>query len=128
MQAGARLADKNTDKRLKEVLVTGFESLGSEAQNMFLDVASVLHRWSADTAMKIWDTWWGSAARDAFAELQRRALLDVDGDGRLHTHDVIRAFGRGIICDPKYNEYYGSRAWVREDGQLVQVKVSSAVS
>lgn len=128
MCEGAKLADTSTDKRLKGVLVTSFNSLGGEAaKNMFLDIASVLHGRDADTAKKIWDAWWGNAAYDAFAELQRRALLFVDDDGRLRTHDVIRAFGRGIILDPEYNEYYGSRAWVREDGQLVRFKVSSVV-
>jgi hypothetical protein len=128
MREGAKLADADTDKRLKRVLVTSFENLeGEAAQNMFLDIASVLHGRSANRAKKLWDAWWGNAAYDAFSELQRRALLYVDGNRRLRTHDVIKAFGRGIICDPKYNEYYGSRAWVREDGQLVRFKVSSAV-
>jgi hypothetical protein len=123
IQEGARLQDVGTDARLKDVLVSSFQGLSEAARNMFLDVVSVLHGRDSEAANDIWDVWWAGAAAGAFTELQRRALLRVDDEGRLRTHDVIRAFGRGIICDPQSQQglrrYYGSRTWVK-DGQLVR--------
>jgi hypothetical protein len=130
IQEGARLQDVGTDARLKDVLVSSFQGLSEAARNMFLDVVSVLHGRDSEAANDIWDVWWAGAAAGAFTELQRRALLRVDDEGRLRTHDVIRAFGRGIICDPQSQQglrrYYGSRTWVK-DGQLVRFEQGKAM-
>ena len=55
----------------------------------------------------------------AFKELQRRSLVAVrssDKRGQLHTHDVVRSLGVGILRDPEHatphgTRYYGSRLW-----------------
>jgi hypothetical protein len=126
IKEGAQLPNAATEDRLKGVLGYSFQSLTETARQIFLDIVSVLHGRSSRAAQQVWDTWWGEGAGEtALAELQRRALVRVEDD-LLRAHDVIRACGRGIIREPlsgragrSYPNYYGSRAWVQEDGQLV---------
>jgi len=129
MREGAQLSNATTEGWLKGVLGSSFQSLTEPTRQIFLDVVSVLQGRSSHAAQQVWDAWWEGAGGAALDELQRRSLVRVDGEGLLQVHDVIRAFGRGIIRKPPstgregrshFNSYYGSRAWVQEDGQLVQ--------
>lgn len=129
MKGGAQLSNASTESRLKGVLGSSFQGLTEPARQMFLDIVSVLYGRSSREAQQIWDVWWKGAGGAALAEMKLRTLVRVDDDGLLRVHDVIRAFGRGIICEALFtdregrsfpNSYYGSRAWVQDDGQLVK--------
>jgi len=129
MREGAQLFIATTEDRLKDVLGRSFQSLTEPTRQIFLDAVSVMDGRNSRAAHQVWDAWWEGAGGAALDELQRRTLVSVDEDGLLRVHDIIRAVGRGIICKPLStdregrshpNSYYGSRAWVQEDGQLVQ--------
>ena len=123
LKAGAQLSNATTDDQLRGVLTTSFNSLSSSGQNMFLDVAVVLHGFHIDTALRVWRAWWGLQADDSLKELKRRSLVSVDEDGRVMAHDITRSAGYAILRDPKHTTphglFYGSRLWVLDDGQLL---------
>ena len=131
LRNGAQFPDSDSDKRLKDVLRANFDGLSRVAQNIFLDIVSVLHGYRKEEALAVWEAWCNSvghvgSASAALEELQRQALVTVevqkvytrrDQVEVLLVHDVIRSLGCGILCDP-HKEFYGSRVWVRADKKL----------
>jgi hypothetical protein len=117
-------ANVDTDQKLKGVVTKSFDKLTPVAQSIFLDVVCVMHgtRWcNVALALDIWCSWHRDGVHLAWRELLQHSLITVDASV-FHVHDVIKALGRGIIQQGRH-DYYGSRMWVRHDGQVVEFQV-----
>lgn len=112
-------ADAKADKMRQPKLIAEFESLSHVAQNMFLDVVSVLHGQDSRGALLAWQAWWAGQGdvKLELQELQQRGLISIDQEMRLVADDKAMSLGRAILKDPG-SPFFGSRAW-EEDGKLV---------
>jgi hypothetical protein len=101
---------------LEGVLTHSLTGLSETHVSMFLDVATILRGERMQEVRAVWKAWHGDAAATYHADLVRRSLLGTDEKGRLVTHDVLVALGRGIILQSKggLEEHFGSRMWVQD--------------
>lgn len=118
---------KTTEERLGQAVLDSFNAMSPIAKNMLLDAVSVLYGQAARLAQAYWAARWEGEIGSPFAELQQRALVSVDNNGKLLVTDAIRMLGQDILCNP-HSSFYGTRAWIR-NGQLAGfVKVRKKAS
>eukprot|EP00878_Enallax_costatus_P014890 GHUV01015586.1.p1 GENE.GHUV01015586.1~~GHUV01015586.1.p1 ORF type:complete len:495 (+),score=105.05 GHUV01015586.1:921-2405(+) len=116
LQHGQNAAD--SDGKLKHVLDISFRALGPVAQEMFLDVATVLQDQHKEGPLAVWKALPNRVGASLLLEsLERRSLLSFTFNGWLEMHDVLAALGRGMVLT-EGNHYFGSRLWV-QDGNVM---------
>lgn len=96
-------------------LQESFDRLSSAAQNMFLDIVSVMQDFEEARALAIWSGW-HEHHKLAWEELQRCSFVTVR-DNKLVVHYVVKSLGQSIICY-QHSEFFASRVWTDLDGKL----------
>ena len=104
--------------RLWGSLMLSLETLGSEEQRMFMDIASFMLGKRASTSLPAW----GPLAQSTLQHLEDSSLASVDGEGRLTMHDQLRDMGRAIASEGSAALLGHMRVWMPEAEQVIHSK------
>jgi hypothetical protein len=108
-----KCGDIMDERKIFERLMISYAALCDQEKEMFLDIACALLGECVDSAIRVWthEGWYGSLG---IRSLEERALIGVDGEGRLTMHDHLRDMGREI--ERKRREGAGGwrRLWMPE--------------
>lgn len=80
---------------IERILKISYDALNKEEQQIFLDIACFFTGNNKNMALRIWN---GSGWKGwlGFQNLQRRCLVEVDGEKNIRMHDHLREMGRKI--------------------------------
>nr|GEX05120.1 disease resistance protein [Tanacetum cinerariifolium] len=100
-----RLRAISLDETLKGLEIS-YDSLESDYQQIFLDVACLLKGWQKDDAMRALESY-GFHARNGLRVLEQRSLINISEDGKLWMHDHIEEMGMKSFLE--FTESYDLR-------------------
>ena len=101
-----------------ESCCSSYNSLDSDEQQMFLDIACIMLGKRAQFCLPVW----GSLAASSLENLKNRSLVSIDRDENLGMHDQLRDMGRAIVLGEHKKAGQRSRLWMPEALEVIRRK------
>ena len=108
----------DADDALWGKLLLSYDDLGSEEQQMFLDISCVMLGKDASVCRPAW----GGLADSILENLKNRSLVSIDKDGGLAVHDQLRDMGRAKVIAEHRKAGQRSRVWMPEAQMVIHSK------
>ncbi|KAM5548992.1 TMV resistance protein N-like [Rosa sericea] len=109
----------NLPKDIRDILIVSYDGLEEIVKKVFLDIACFFNGWNTKNVIQILEGCDRNNPKHSIEVLEEKALINVDGYGRICMHDLLDEMGKYIVQQESTEPGERSRLWHHKDVQEV---------
>ncbi|XP_062019860.1 TMV resistance protein N-like [Rosa rugosa] len=110
---------RNLPKDIRDILKVSYDGLEEIVKEVFLDIACFFRGWNTKNVIQILEGCDRNNPKHSIEVLEEKALINVDGYGRICMHDLLDEMGKYIVQQESTEPGKRSRLWHHKDVQEV---------